>query len=154
MQNSPQNIRNTLIETYKFIRIGTIIAPDPVTFLIEIDVKEALLWEKTIYIFVFNDEIVRIGSSKGLLGKRIKQWCRDVTNALRRVNGMYAKKSITPDWEASAWYKILNTYGNGEVYARKASVVTTPIGTFNAYMDEESILINRYKPKMNRHKNR
>ncbi|MFO0389411.1 MAG: hypothetical protein ACK502_06810 [Alphaproteobacteria bacterium] len=143
-----------LMDAYRFVRIGSIIAPNPVTFSIEIHLTEALSWEKAIYIFVFNNEIVRVGSSKGRLGRRMKEWCRCVTNALHRVNGLPAKKTVTPDWEARGWSKLLNAHGSGEIYAREATEVTTPVGSFRAYMDEESILINRHKPKMNRHKNR
>jgi len=34
------------------------------------------------------------------------------------------------------------------------SLYRTPVGTFEAYMDEESVLINRHKPPLNRHSNR
>ena len=78
----------------------------------------------------------------------MKSWSRDVTAALR------GEKSPTPEWEAAAWRDCLKEHNGGEVYARVATIVTTPIGTFEAYMDEESVLINRHRPPLNRHKNR
>ncbi len=154
----PENVDKldgkALMDAYRFVRIGSITAPNSITFSIEIDVTEALSWEKAVYIFMFNNEIVRVGSSKGRLARRMKEWCRCVTNALHRVNGLPAPKTVTPDWEAEAWIKLLNDHGSGQIYAREATMVNTPVGSFRAYMDEESILINRHKPKMNRHKNR
>jgi hypothetical protein len=142
------------MDAYQFVRVGSITAPNPLTFSITMDLSDALSWEKAIYIFIFDNQIIRIGSSKGLLGKRMKQWCRDITNALQRIDGLPALKTVTPDWEARDWREILNTHGSGEIYAREATTVTTAVGTFRAYMDEESILINRHRPRMNRHKNR
>jgi len=72
----------------------------------------------------------------------------------RLPNALCHKKSSTPDWEAAEWRSCLHQHNGGEVYARIATTVTTPIGTFPAYMDEESVLINRYRPPLNRHTNR
>lgn len=143
-----------LMSAYQFKRIGRITSSESLKFSVDIDVSDALGWEKCVYIFMFNGEIMRVGSSKGALGKRMRQWSRDVTHAFHRLNGINAPKSNTPDWEAKGWIELIQSYGGGEVYARRAATVTTPIGTFEAYMDEESILINRHKPPMNRHTNR
>lgn len=145
---------NDLMGVYQFKRIGRITSPEPLKFSVDINVSDALSWEKCVYIFIFNGEVVRVGSSKGALGKRMRQWSRDVTNAFHRLNGINAPKSNTPDWEARGWLDLIQSHGGGEVYARKATTVTTPVGTFEAYMDEESVLINRHKPPMNRHTNR
>jgi len=143
-----------LMDTYQFVRIGAICMPDEQTFSMNIVRKDVLDWEKAIYIFVFNDEIIRVGSSKAKLGKRMKQWSGDVTNALRQIKGLPAKRTATPDWEATAWAKLISKHGEGDIYAREATEVETPVGKFRAYMDEESILINRHKPPLNRHSNR
>lgn len=143
-----------LMNAYQFIEIGIISVPDSATFKIELTLKDAAEWERAIYIFLLDNEIVRVGSSKGKLGSRIKQWNRDVTNALLRINAQPFKYTNTPDWEAHEWKKALETHKSGMVYAREAHLVTTPIGSFKTYMDEESILINRHKPRLNRHKNR
>jgi hypothetical protein len=143
-----------LMKAYHFVEVGTISAPDPTTFKIELTLKNAAKWEKAVYLFLFNEEIVRIGSSKGRLETRMKQWSKDVTNALLRINGLPFKHTNTPDWEAREWLQVVEIHKSGMVYAREAHLVTTPIGSFRAYMDEESILINRHKPKLNRHTNR
>jgi len=136
------------IIAYGMRRVARIELPDDQTFSIVLEQADAACWEKAIYAFLVGDEIKRIGSSKGPLGRRFKSWSRDVTNALCH------KKSSTPDWEAAEWQSCLHQHNGGEVYARIATTVTTPIGTFPAYMDEESVLINRYRPPLNRHTNR
>jgi hypothetical protein len=138
----------TKLQSYGLMLIGRIELPDDVTFSITTTLREAETWQKSTYAFVVGGEIKRIGSSKGRLRDRFASWNRDVTNAL---NG---KKSSTPEWEAIAWRDCLQTNHGGEVYARVATRVTTPIGTFETYMDEESVLINRHKPPLNRHTNR
>ena len=143
-----------LMDAYQFVQIGSITAPDPSTFSVEIELEEALTWEKSVYIFLINDEIVRIGSSKGPLKKRMQRWQQDVTNALRKMSGLDTKKTPTKEEEANEWLKLLKLHGQGKIYARQATVVTTPVGKFRAYMDEESILINRHKPRLCNHSNR
>jgi hypothetical protein len=133
---------------YGFLRVGCIKVPDDHTFLIEIELAEAVKWEKSIYALVVGGEIKRIGSSKGPLGIRFKAWNRDVTNALRGI------KSSTKEHEAAAWRQCLQAHNGGEVFARIATTVTTPIGSFTAYMDEESVPINRHQPPLNNHTTR
>jgi hypothetical protein len=79
---------------YGFLRVGCIKVRDDHTFLIEIELAEAVKWEKSIYALVVGGEIKRIGSSKGPLGIRFKAWNRDVTNALRGI------KSSTKEHES------------------------------------------------------
>lgn len=117
-------------------------------FEIAVFKDEVLQLEKCIYAFLVGDEIVRIGSSKGKLGKRFRSWQRDVTNAL---NG---KKSSTSDSEAKEWENILDKAGFGTIYARQGTMVTTAVGNFPAYLDEESLLIGKHLPRLNRSKHR
>ncbi len=114
------------------------------SFLIEIADHEIASREKSIYAFVIGDEIVRIGSSKAVLASRMRSWQRDVSGALS------GRKTSTPPWEAEAWRELLTTHPVGTVYARIGTVVETPVGTFSAYLDEESLLIGRYRPPLNR----
>jgi hypothetical protein len=133
---------------YGMQRIARIELPDDQTFLITLEFPGAESWEKAIYAFLVGNEIKRVGSSKGRLGGRLKSWSRDVTNALR------GRKSPTPAWEAAECRNCLHQHKGGEVYARIATTVITSIGAFPAYMDEESVLINRHQPPLNRHTNR
>lgn len=139
---------HSILEGYGMIRIGRIEMLDQNTFLVRIEHPEAARWTKAIYAFLIGNEIVRIGSSKGLLGGRMRAWSRDITAAL------CGRKSPAPSWEADAYRSALTLHGGGEVFARTATVVTTTVGTFEAYMDEESVLINRHRPRLNRHTNR
>jgi hypothetical protein len=133
---------------YGLIHVGEIDLPDEQTFAIRLVQQEAGDWQKAIYAFLVGNQIMRIGSSKGRLRSRFNAWNRDVSNRLR------GRESSTPEWEAAEWRERLQEHGGGEVFARTATLVTTPVGTFPAYMDEESVLINRYHPPLNRHTNR
>jgi len=117
-------------------------------FTIAIENADIAKNEKSIYAFVVDDDIVRIGSSKARLGNRMKVWQRDVSLALQGL------RSSTPPSEAEAWRELLPDGRVGTVYARRGTTVTTPVGTFCAYLDEESLLIGRHQPRLNRSKHR
>ena len=95
-----------------------------------------------IYAFVARDEIVKIGKSNAL-GKRLRQWQNDVSAALKGEVG----RGKTPLSEAVQWREYL-VGDAGDLYAREGTVVTTPVGVFNAYEWEERELIRRHKPRM------
>jgi hypothetical protein len=118
------------------------------TFVIEITNQEIAQLPKCIYAFLVGGTIVRIGSSKAILRTRFKSWERDLTNAL---NG---RKSRTADWEAKAWNEELGRHGGGVIFARQGTEVSTRIGKFHAYLDEESTLIGIHLPRLNRSKHR
>jgi hypothetical protein len=88
-----------------------------------------------IYAFLIEGKVYRIGSSKAPLENRLKDYKRDITNALND------RKSPAPPEEAEKWKKILPAGRSGVIYTRPGWSVTTPIKTFPAYMDEESLLI-------------
>ena len=100
-----------------------------------IDDQEAVKEEKCIYAFLIGDEVVRVGSSKAPLEKRLKNYEKHITDAL---NG---RKSPAPHEEAVKWKKILPDGISGDIYARPGTTVKTPLGRFRAYLDEESLLI-------------
>lgn len=129
---------------YGLSRIGTWRA-DGDGFHIDLNESQILDNEKCIYAFLGPDsEFVRIGSSKGKLRNRMRAFVRDLTNAT------VGKKSPSSDWEPQAWRSI----GHGDVVARQATIVSTPVGQFPAYLDEESVLIGRHLPPLNRSKHR
>jgi len=132
---------------YGLKRVASVLLKEE-KFVIEVEDETAVKLEKTVYAFVINGEFVRIGSSKAPLIKRLRSWERDVT---RRLQG---KESSTPDWEANEWRSRLEKYKEGVVYARQGTEITTPVGTFPVYLDEESILIGRHLPPLNRSKHR
>lgn len=117
-------------------------------FVIVIEDADLGATEKSIYAFAVEGEIVRIGSSKSRLGQRMRTWERDVSRALQGL------PSSTPAWEAEAWRELLGQGRVGIIYARPGTTVTTPVGTFCAYLDEESLLIGRHLPRLNRSKHR
>lgn len=101
-----------------------------------------------IYAFLIGNQIVRFGSSKAALSSRLRSWERDVSISLR------GGKSSTPHDEARGWRELLPPNAVGTVFARVGTTITTPVGTFNAYMAEESYLIGHHLPVMNRSKHR
>jgi hypothetical protein len=118
--------------------------------IIEITDNDAVQLDKCIYAFLIGDEIARIGSSKAPLKSRLKSYERDITN------GLNGRKSPAPDWEIALWSEKLDRAGSGVIFAREGTIITTPVGTFPAYLDEESILIGRHHHEggLNRNKHR
>ena len=129
----------------KFEVIGTFYIKGN-SFIVDCDEKHLQL-EQMIYIHTIDEKIVRVGSSKNKLKSRMRSWERDVTKAL---NG---QKSSTPLWESQKWREILNNK-KGVLYGRQGTTVKTPAGEFNSYLSEESYLIGKFTPKMNRSKHR
>ena len=114
-------------------------------FKVEIEDHDACSLTCCIYAFVIGDEIVRIGSSKAPLKSRIRSYEGYVGGRLK------GRKTGTPEWEAQCWKSRLDSAGGvGWVFARRGTEVTTPVGKFPTYLDEESILIGRFKPPLNR----
>ena len=116
-------------------------------YIIEITHTECLDWEKSIYIHTIDDQIMRIGSSKNKLKIRFRSWERGVTKALE------FKASSTPMWEAMEWERLLENK-KGILYAKKGDVLQTSVGEISTYLSEESYLIGKYLPKLNRSKHR
>lgn len=117
-------------------------------FIIEPVDHGAMALTGSVYAFLIGDEIVRFGSSKAVLANRFRTWQRDVTGSLAE------KVTSTPEWEAALWLEKLPPGVTGTVWARVGTTVTTPAGTFNAYMAEESFLIGKHLPVLNRSKHR
>ena len=105
--------------------------------IIDITDPETVKLRKCVYAFLMGGEVVRIGSSKSPLENRLKDYTRDISNALK------GKKSPAPDQEARKWKERLPAGSSGVIYARQGTMVKTPIGEFPAYLDEESILIGK-----------
>lgn len=116
-------------------------------YIIEMTDEECLDWTESIYIHTIDDEIVRVGSSKNKLKIRFRGWERGVTKALEY------KASSTPLWEATEWEKMLKDK-SGILYAKRGDMVQTSVGKINTYLSEESYLIGKHLPKMNRSKHR
>ena len=131
-----------VLEGYGFTRFaGVRIAGDE--FQMEIEDLDLARLPMCLYAFVVGNEIVRIGSSKAALGSRMASWRRDVSGALA------GRRTSTPPKEADGWRDLLSSQA-GVIYARQGTQVTTQIGTFNAYIAEESYLIGLYRPRQNR----
>jgi hypothetical protein len=113
-------------------------------FIIEIKDCAAVELPLSIYAFVIDDEIVRVGSSSVPLRDRLDRWQRDITAAIR------GRRSSTPSYEAAAWKRRLEDFGEGHVFSRQAQEVSSPIGRFRTLLDEERVLIERHRPPMNR----
>lgn len=119
-------------------------------FSISLSDETAGDWICSIYAFVINDEIVRVGSSKGELRSRLRNWEKHVTASL---NGDHR---ATPKEEAELWRAELSIHQFGGVWAREGTRFATPISDqpISGYQDEESELIARHMPRLNRGKHR
>jgi len=131
------------LEKYGMRRIASVRISEN-TFIIEVIDDETSLQEGCIYAFTIDDEIVRVGSSAGPLRRRLSAWMRDVSRSLR------GEKSATPLDEGERWRKELSDGHIGAIYARRGTLIATPIGEFTSHLDEERILITRHKPRLNR----
>ena len=136
---------NKVLTKMGFYKVGTFYIKDQ-KFVIDLEKKYSSLQE-VIYVHTIDDEIIRVGSSKNILKSRMKSWERDVSKSLK------GQKSSTPLWEGEIWNKILKNKV-GTFYAREGTIVTTPCGKMNSYLTEESYLIGKLLPKMNRSKHR
>ena len=74
----------------------------------------------------------------------IRRYELDILKALQ------GKKINASEWEAKEWKKRLNENVLGHLYAREGTVVETPVGKINTYLDEESHLIGKHLPPLNR----
>lgn len=127
-----------------FRHVGTVALRDG-AFVTDLHDERTAHTEGCLYAFVIGDEIVRIGSTKGPLRKRIRSYDGYITRAL---NG---QPSQTPQWEAAAWReRLLAAGGWGEIWARQGWQVETPVGNVNAYIAEEYVLLERFAPPLNR----
>jgi hypothetical protein len=132
-----------LLAGYGFKLIARVWIEDD-KFRIDVTDTEAEKLSYSVYAFVIDGEIVRIGSSAAQLKRRLAAWRRDISVALA------GGKSAAPLTEAEQWRKGLHPNAQGELYARQATMVETPVGKFHALLDEERTLIARYKPRINR----
>jgi hypothetical protein len=125
------------LSDWKFVSIGTVeIIGDE--FIIKVDDQEVVKQDCCVYVFVVDDKVLRIGSSKAPLRSRFKTWERDVSKALKGI------KSSTSQEEASDWREALKQ-GAGTVFARRGALILTPVGEICAYLSEESHLIGYFK---------
>ncbi len=106
-----------------------------------------LSMDKFIYVHTIDNQIVRVGSSKGKLQNRMKSWERDVSKSLKGI------KSSTPLWEGERWKELLKN-NSGVLYGKQGSLVKTDVGEINTFLSEESYLISELLPIMNRSKYR
>ncbi len=93
-------------------------------FIIEVEDRAAANLPTSIYAFVVDDEIRRIGCSTAPLCDRLERWQRDVTAAMR------GRRSGTPTYEAAQWRRRLEKADEGLVFARQAQEVASPVGWF------------------------
>jgi hypothetical protein len=134
------------LRAYGMKKVAEVRIADGSRFAISITDTVLASLETCIYAFLVGGKIMRIGSSKAPLWKRLRSWERLVTARWQNPDG----PSDTPQWEADGWRKCLEDYGCGEIHARQGTEVTTPVGVFCAYLSEESVLIGRHRPSLNR----
>jgi len=136
-----------IVEGYGLQRFASA-SLDKNEFLVRSQDEEIADAERAIYAFVVDEEIVRIGSSKGKLRNRMRSWSRDVSKRLRGA------ESSTPAKEAAIWRELLRDGRTGAVFARRGTEVETSVGRINVYLSEESHLIGVHQRRLNWSKHR
>ena len=139
------NNLNQYLKGMGFSKIGKFYIKNK-NFNVQCD-EEVLSLDKMIYIHTIDNEILRVGSSKNQLKYRMREWERDVTKSLKN------QKSNCPVSEGEKWNKLLKNK-IGILYGRQGTLLKTPIGEINIYMSEESYLIGKHLPEMNRDRSR
>jgi hypothetical protein len=103
-----------------------------------------------LYIWLIEDEIVRIGSSKAPLIDRMKSHSRWIELRLTgqcRVSD--PKKLARQTEDARRWQQALSGGKRATAWARQGTMVESPVGYINTYLAEENVLLERYKPRFN-----
>ncbi len=136
-------MHKSVLETYQLKRIADFRIKGN-TFLIETTDFATVGLSGCIYAFVINGEIVRVGSSARPLKMRLSEWMRDVSKSLE------GGRSPTPTDEAERWRRAVTHDSDCAIYARQGTCVTTTVGSFTAYLDEERIIIAQHRPRLNR----
>jgi hypothetical protein len=115
-------------------------------FALEPLAREFARWTHSLYAFVINNEIVRIGSSQGKLRARLGGWSSDVSAALR---GEF--KSTGAD-EVALWSAELQRHLKGDIWARRGTIFRSSfIDTeVSGFREEEYYLIAKHLPRLNR----
>jgi hypothetical protein len=124
----------TMLAEYGLVPVARVHIADR-KLVIEITDHETVKLDKCVYAILIGDEVARVGSSKAPLRNRLKSYERDITGALN--GGRYHE-------EAPLWSEKLTRAGFGIIFARQGTLVTTPVGEFRTYLDEESLLIGRF----------
>ncbi len=106
---------------------------------------------KGIYAWVYDEEIVRIGSSKDSLEKRILGHGRWIEMRLQGITKVSNPERVQKELaDAQRWRSLLENEGSkATVWGRSGTIVTSPIGELNIYLAEENKLLERHKPPLN-----
>jgi hypothetical protein len=126
------------LDRYGFCMIAKVeLLDDGQKFAVTITHPDAGLWTEAVYAFVINNEIVRVGSSKGSLRSRMADWSHDVSNALKGNFGS------TKAAERDLWREELTLFGSGMVWARRRMAFLSPVSDkpMSGYQGEETSMI-------------
>lgn len=105
----------------------------------------ALVWTEVNYAWLSPvADIIRIGTSKQPIGRRLSAYAKDINNRLQ------LEKGATPLWEAEAWLQKLRAFGHLMAFVHLPNIVETVAGPVRPYLDIERALIAKYRPMLNR----
>lgn len=121
------------------------LAENSQTITVALQETDAVNWTEVNYAWVSPaGDIVRVGTSKQPIGRRLAAYAKDINNRL--VLG----KGSTPDWEAKRWVSELSVFGHLVAFAHRPPEVDTVAGKIRPYLDIERVLIAKMKPRLNR----
>lgn len=105
----------------------------------------ALMWTEVNYAWLSPvADIIRIGTSKQRIGRRLAAYAKDINKRL------LFDKGPTPLWEAEAWLQKLRECGLLAAYVHLPNEVETVAGPVRPYLDIERALIAKHRPVLNR----
>lgn len=118
--------------------------PDARAIDVTIQDNTAADLEEAVYVWVsLGAEVLRVGTSKGPVRKRLRQYPGYINKALD------GGKSQTPLWEADLWLEYLQC---GELHAlvHQPPTIDTVAGPVRPYLDIERTLLASVRPALNR----
>ncbi|RAS16093.1 hypothetical protein [Ensifer adhaerens] len=114
---------------------------------ISVDLIEspAVMWAEVNYAWLSPAaDIIRIGTSKQPIGRRLAAYAKDINKRLQ------FDKGATPLWEAEAWLQKLREFGHLAAFVHLPDMVETVAGPVRPYLDIERALIAKHRPVLNR----
>jgi len=139
------------VESYGFVKLASLgLSPDGEASISILD-PSLCASPKGIYAWIIGDVLARIGSTQAPLADRARQQGRWITLRLQnksKLKNMQRRERELAD--ALRWKALLDANaGQGEMWGRPGTVVTTPVGEISTYLAEENVLLRRHRPPLN-----
>jgi hypothetical protein len=105
--------------------------------------------DRAIYVWMIDDKIVRIGSSKGILKNRLTNHGKWIEKRLKNPESFQNERGRKELADAHRWLDALISCKVAIAWGRSGTIVNTPVGELNTYLAEENFLLEKHKPPLN-----